>query len=1132
MSTFPQVPLDIHTELFYSGVWNDITGDVRSPDRIVIKHGAADETSQTYPCTCNLALDNRDGKYSPRNPTSPLYGKIGRNTPLRVRVGTSSPTSWLVGGGSVGSCVATPDTAALDIVGDLDLRMDIAPTSWRPTAPTVLASKYLITPEQRSWGLRLLANGTLEFGWGTDGTNATITRVVSTVAIPSASTRLSVRATLKVNNGAAGNTVTFYTAPTLGGTYTQLGSAVVTAGVTTVFAGSAQLIIGARDLDFNGFVFTTDGVTYSGQVFGLELRNGIAGTIVADPDFTIQGPATTSFVDATSKRWTLLGSDFISYQDNSVRFTGEVSEWPPRWDVTGKEVRSPIVASGIRRRIGQGSAVLRSALYRGITSSAITRPVAYWPCEDAAGATSLASAFNQAPMTITSLGTGVKPASFTGVAASAPIPTFAPGGRLDGPVPPYTPSANLRGMAFVNVPAAGPGTATTVIRMQTTGGNTESWFLDVTATGAFRLRAFAFGGATLVDSTVGASINGQSGMLWILLQQVGPDITWQVGFAAVGAPGAGVFTSTLSGNTFGTCINMIIGQNFDVSGLSVGHVVVMNSADFFSILPFMNAWSPEAATDRVARLGSEQSVPVGYMVGDAGSEQMGAQLPMRFLDLLNDVQTTDLGILAERRDSNTINYRARSSMYNTTPVLALDYTLGHLAQPVEPTDDDQHIKNDITVARTGGTNVRLVQTTGPLSTQAAPNGVGQYDTSLTINVAADGQLANQAGWRLGLGTLDKSRFPVLGINLARNPELIPNVSTLQLGDRITVANPPVWLAPELVDVLVQGWTETLSQYQWDMKFNTSPAALFQVVKLDDTVLGRIDAAASVLTAPTTSTATTLAVVDTGGPGWTTAGGDMPIPITVGGEAMSATAIGAITAPTFVAAGTAAAGNNASVVPGLPAGATGGDLLLVWASIRSLGVGSPIPPGGYTMLFDGSNGRLFGKIHSGSETAPTIAFTNGSAGDTTIAQMAAFRGIGLQILNGPVFQPNFTPAQNIAYPALPITGPNALILYLGWKQSSWTSVATIAGANLIGATSSALGSTAGLVWDYLIQSTAANIPAGSFTVTGGSSASSSGSMIALAGGGQTFTVTRSVNGVVKAHAAGESVHLTRTPYIAL
>src|SRR5690606_13936918 len=116
------------------------------------------------------------------------------------------------------------------------------------------------------------------------------------------------------------------------------------------------------------------------------------------------------------------------------RFTGEVSSWPQRWEPSGSVVKTPIEASGIMRRLGQGAAPLDSTLYRSMVRETDNYPVAYWPCEDAQGSLSLASAVGGAPMTIVG-----KPnlASYSGFEAAAPIPTLAKD-SWTGKVPAYS----------------------------------------------------------------------------------------------------------------------------------------------------------------------------------------------------------------------------------------------------------------------------------------------------------------------------------------------------------------------------------------------------------------------------------------------------------------------------------------------------------------------------------------------------------------------------------------------------------------------------------------------------------------------------------------------------------------------
>lgn len=89
---FPLTPNIVTIELYYSGVWNDITQYVyhRDMNPITITRGRQNEGSKCDPGKLTLELNNRDGRFSPRNPNSPLFGLIGRNTPIRVKVTYSS----------------------------------------------------------------------------------------------------------------------------------------------------------------------------------------------------------------------------------------------------------------------------------------------------------------------------------------------------------------------------------------------------------------------------------------------------------------------------------------------------------------------------------------------------------------------------------------------------------------------------------------------------------------------------------------------------------------------------------------------------------------------------------------------------------------------------------------------------------------------------------------------------------------------------------------------------------------------------------------------------------------------------------------------------------------------------------
>lgn len=203
------------------------------------------------------------------------------------------------------------------------------------------------------------------------------------------------------------------------------------------------------------------------------------------------------------------------------------------------------------------------------------------------------------------------------------------------------------------------------------------------------------------------------------------------------------------------------------------------------------------------------------------------------------------------------------------------------------------------------------------------------------------------------------------------------------------------------------------------------------------------------------------------------------------------------AVTFNNVGAVAHGNNASVTPGLPASIGAGVALLVFAAIRNSGTGEPVRPAGYTTILSFGNMALFGKISTGTESAPTIAFTGGVANATTSAQMASFSNVASLTPIAAATLLNAS-AQNISTPAVAVPAAGALVLYLGWKQDDWTSVANLVDGytDEIGEPFSVLGDDQGIVWDRYFPATKLDIFATSFIVTGGASAISRGAVVVL------------------------------------
>ena len=888
---FPSDPLPVAVELLLDGVWTDITSLVYDREQPQITRGRQDEQGQVSPSSFTAELNDRDGVLSPRNPVGQYYGLIGRNTRMRVRLTSGAPDPYVLMQ-SAGSNVSTPDTANLGITGDIDIRIEldanlaaVGGNGWG------LVSKYEATGDQRSWAFYIGNTGKPTITWSPDGTDASRITKAATTALSTLTGRQAIRATIDVNNGASGNTVTFYTSDRVDGTWAQLGSTVVTAGTTSIFDSTASLIVGG--------VADVAGITQAprGRLYDLHLFSGIAGTQVVGMAPPGNGePGDTSFVETLSGRtWTL--SSIPSIVDPAIRFQGEVSEWPVRWDPGGNDISAPIQAAGILRRLAQGATQLKSTLYRGLVTLT-NPPKAYWPCEDADGSTTFASAIGGPPMTI--LGSPSL-ASFTDFACSAALPTIQ-NSQWIGRVPAYAGTGKVQVWWLMQIPA-GAATVNEAIMHVFCTGTAPTWRLEYAAAGGdLRLRAFDADGTSLLDSGVqDFNVDGQLIRIGIQLEQVGANVDWSIDTLEVGlGKSAGGTGGTLNSRTIDRCTGV---RTNNAGGLGddivIGHIAVHDELlDLFTLAGELNAHEGENALDRVSRLCGEEGVLFRAAGDRGGATAMGPQLPNDLLTLLQEAADADNGILYEPRDLFGLAYRTRESMYNQAARLELDYDAGQVAA-LEPTDDDQQTRNDITLTRQGGSSFRAVQQTGPLSILAPPDGVGRYDTSTTLNLQSDGQLPDAAGWLLHLGTVDEARYPLVGLNLAHNAytsdaALTLAAEDLDVGDRLVITNPPAWLPPDQISLLAQGFVETLGAVTHTIQANCSPESPWGQAGVFDDGVSRYAGEGWTINEDLTTTETDVTVVSTTGPPWTHADGDFDIRI--GGEVMTVTAISGATSP--------------------------------------------------------------------------------------------------------------------------------------------------------------------------------------------------------------------------------------------
>ena len=199
-------------------------------------------------------------------------------------------SAGLVGYGLANSTYAsTPDAAALDIVGDIEITARMQPTLWTAGSTQGIVGKRSVAAN--SSYLLALGVGKPTFQWTENGT--TFKTAACLTAVPFTTEAGWVRVTFQVDNGASGNTATFYTAPdsaTEPTSWTLLGT-VVTAGTTSIFSGTSVVEFGSNALGSNQVI---------GVLKRAIIRNGIGGTVVCDADFEAAQDDCLAFTETSS----------------------------------------------------------------------------------------------------------------------------------------------------------------------------------------------------------------------------------------------------------------------------------------------------------------------------------------------------------------------------------------------------------------------------------------------------------------------------------------------------------------------------------------------------------------------------------------------------------------------------------------------------------------------------------------------------------------------------------------------------------------------------------------------------------------------------------------------------------------
>jgi hypothetical protein len=918
--SFPATPLPIVQQLLIDGTWTDITSDTRAANQITITRGYSGEQFSLSAGNAQFTLNNRDGKYTNRNPTSPYYRQLGRNTQYRTGVDTGVVSARFLDALDLGtnaydgSVIWTADKAGLDIVGDIDVAVDVDPIDWRGRKGHIFASKYLIAGNQRSWVFLVDPFGYLNFIWSTDGTAAArLFAICPTPVNPTG--RVQYRVQLDVNNGAGGWTATFYVGDGTGinGTYTSIGTVSGT-GTTSIFSSSARVEVGdANNAAGWAATFTsgTDADPFVGKFYGCQIRNSLGGTIVATMRADSRTAGDTTWTDSVPNTWTVEGSTYLESID--FRFWGEVPSLPNRWDISGSDIYIPIRAADIVQRLtsGNNSKPLKSPVFRNLSQFAWD---GYWPMEQAAGASLVSAYVGHSNGKVSADFTG-QPTTFPGSAGALTFSAdngFASGIANSSSGTPAT-TTFLVYFKFNTAPPS--ATLCPIIQFYPLGG-TAGRITFYANNAGYQMIIIAPDGTALATSNPGGYGGaGYAPTIWtamrVKLSSSGGTINYEWawyqvnGLSPIGLSGS--YSGTM-GRPYAWRTESFTGK----SGLNLAHAA-MGSFDFdFTSAAFIdstNAFDGEQWDVRARRLAGEQGQQV-FLEGaqdlhgaSAFVHTMGPQSLSPFVALLQECADVAGGILYAPRDKLGLTIRSWEQMANQSGP-QLDYAQNHLSGALEPEPDDFLLENDVTLTSPDGSSFRYVKMTGSLNVNdpaTDPDGVGTYDVAGTINLSDPTDLPQFTMRRVSFGTIDEARFPQVQVQMERAPFLASATLTafcrrMDLGRAFSIINPPAWLPPGSIDLMVSGYVEILGGQTNTLTWNTRPQKAWRsgiwasTARPSTSLWG---AKATTLKTTVTSTATSLTFTTADGrEKWSTTA--EPYDVEIAGERITVTSMAART----------------------------------------------------------------------------------------------------------------------------------------------------------------------------------------------------------------------------------------------
>lgn len=802
--------------------WEDISTYARGA--FAIKRGRADEESRPTPSTLSIRLNNVDGRFSRLNPTSPYFGLLALNTPIRASLRRARD--------GFDRTVAAGWGAA-----DTGQAWGIADVTLDPATFAVDAG----------WG-RITVD---EPGFGSARPTATLTGL----DVRDVEVRGRIRATAVATTGAGTGT---YTAG-LVARYVDVDNFVhARAQFTTGGTVEIDLLAVASGSAATFSPVVDTGYTYTAgdefHVRCLLYRSRMAAKVwpVGDPEPTWQVEAEVpadsprrGAVGCSAARFpantnTNLPVEFDDIEALSIRFTGHVAEWPPH--VGGpNEDEVAIAASGALRRLQRDEAY---SVARWTIES--LEPHSYWPMEDPAGSPSFASAVAGIPAATivqqqrVEYKSPLRLAADSSAAGSEALPMFEP----------------VVGGHFPSVgDMTGLWTIALAFRHDVSDDAPSSWEFDT-------LGIYAGDSNTrLVWGNVGVRLTGTFSLEYDWDDAFTPDTSlWHTVVLQIDTPASGAWTATIiadgvplvtgpvntSPPTLGRIRHLYApAQTSTLITPSIGHVAIWQGHPDIAATyhrAIVEGFAGETAEERLARLADTGRVAttIATPTHPEATDDMGPQQVGAVPDLLDEVEQTNRGLAFEGLDG-ALTMVTRADLYaaaQATPITA-DARTG--IQPgLDIQDDDQGTVNTATAKNASGAEATVTDA-------ASVARIGIYPDAVQVNTLDDqNQLRSIAGWEVARSAAarEHERYPAVPLNLNRDETLLAEWMAEDPIGRPLHLTGIQNVSPGTKRQLIEGYTETWDAVEATADANCTPLAAWDAVELGDADTGRVDTSGS------------------------------------------------------------------------------------------------------------------------------------------------------------------------------------------------------------------------------------------------------------------------------------------------